>query len=308
VTKTGRTASPRVVVTADDFGLSPQVDAGILEAFRHGVVRGTALLVNFPDVSESLARLREAPELEVGIHLNLTAGPPVLPSPRIRSLIRDDGSFHNFTTFFCRVALGRINWEEVSREWEAQMERGIGLGCQFTFLTSHQHVHMLPPAARVFAKLARKFGVGASRLSAFRLRDMLRPLRLKALALAPFVSSVRRTFGQEGVFCNDSIFEIPPGKPDAALLQLCGIIKSLGGGVHELVCHPGYVDPMLRARDSYVEARPTELAVLVDAKLSTFLRTAGVELTTFRAVADSRSADRAQAPHAEDSSTGRPSW
>lgn len=306
--KTTRTASPRIVVTADDFGLSPQVDAGILEAFHHGVVRSTALLVNFPDVSDSIARLRQAPGLEVGIHLNLTAGPSVSPAQHVSSLIGANGSFHNFTTFFSRVALGRIDWEEASREWEAQMERGIGMGCQFTFLTSHQHVHMLPTAARVFAKLARKYGVRFARLSSFRLGEMLWPPRPKVLALAPFVPAVRRVFQREGVFCNNSIFEIPPGKSDAALLQVCGIIESLGGGVHELVCHPGYVDPTLRSRDSYVAARPTELAVLVDAKLTTFLQTAGVELTTYRALADSRASDQAGPPKVEERSTGRSSW
>lgn len=296
-----------MVITADDFGLSPQVDAGILEAYRRGAVRGTALLVNFPDVKESIARLSGAPGLEVGVHLNLTAGPPVLTSQNVRSLVKADGNFHDFTTFFGRVALGRINWDEVFGEWEAQMNLGISLGCQFTFLTSHQHVHMVPAAARVIAKLAHKFGVGAVRLSGFRLRDMLRPLRLKALALAPFVPSVRSTFIQEGVFCNDSIFEIPPGKPDAALLQLCGIIKRLGDGVHELVCHPGYVDPLLAARDSYVAARPTELAVLTDSRLSTFLQSVGAEVTTFQAATGPRGSNRGQPPVAEKSSAGRPS-
>ena len=288
MTKNGRTVSARVIVTADDFGLSPKVDAGILEAFQRGVVRSTALLVNFPDVKDSIARLRQAPELEVGIHLNLTAGPPVLPSEQVPSLVKADGNFHDFTTFFARVIQRRISWDDVCREWEAQIERGVGLGYQFSFLTSHQHVHMLPEAARIVGKLAQKYGVGAARLSRFRLGDMLRPLRLKGLALDLFVPSVRKTFQKQALFCNDSIFEIPPGKPDAALLRLCGIVKCLGEGVHELVCHPGYVDSMLRDRDSYVAERPTELAVLTDAKLSAFLQSDGVELTTFRALELSR--------------------
>jgi chitin disaccharide deacetylase len=288
VTKTGRTASARVIVTADDFGLSPKVDAGILEAFERGVVRSTALLVNFPDVKDSIARLREAPELEVGVHLNLTAGPPVLPSERVPSLVKADGNFHEFSAFFARVVLRWINWDEVYREWAAQIERGVGLGCQFSFLTSHQHVHMLPEAARIFGKLAQKYGVGAARISCFRLGDMLRPLRLKGLALDFFAPSVRKIFQNQALFCNDSIFEISPGKPDAALLRLCGIVNGLGEGVHELVCHPGYVDSMLRDRDSYVAERPTELAVLTDARLSACLQSEDIELTTFRALEISR--------------------
>src|SRR5271165_1927527 len=120
-----RFSTPRLVVTADDFGLSPGVDRGILEAFRLGIVRSTALLVNFPDVSDSVARLSQEPDLEVGIHLNLTAGPPVLPPKLVPSLVGTDGTFHNFATFFARVALSRIDWGEVALEWQAQFERGI---------------------------------------------------------------------------------------------------------------------------------------------------------------------------------------
>ena len=292
MTKPARTSPLRVIVTADDFGLSPKVDAGILEAVHRGVVRSTALLVNFPDADEAIARLLGAPGLEVGIHLNLTAGPPVLPPRQIPSLVRADGNFHDFTTFFALVALRLVDWGEVLREWEAQIERGLGLGCQFTFLTSHQHVHMMREPALVFAKLGHAYGISAARLSAFRLGDMLRPLRLKALALTSFVPAVRRVFKEQELFYNDSIFEIPPGKPDAALLQLCAIVKTLGGGVYELVCHPGYVDSLLRERDPYVAGRTTELAVLTDARLSTYLESIGAELTTFQALVDFHEAEK----------------
>jgi chitin disaccharide deacetylase len=278
-------ASPKLVVTADDFGLSPAVDRGILEAFRRGIVRSTALLVNFPDVHDSVTRLRQEPGLEVGIHLNLTAGPPVLPTTRVPSLVRPDGTFHSFAAFFARVALSQIDWREVALEWEAQFERGIELGCAFTFITSHQHVHMLPQAAQICTKLAHEFEVRAVRLSNFRVSEMLWPLRLKGLALSTFAATAADVLKRSNVYSNASILEIPPGTPDRTATQLCGIIKRLDSGVHELVCHPGYVDSLLKARDPYVAERPGELAVLTDAKLSEYLETAGIEHTTFRELA-----------------------
>jgi chitin disaccharide deacetylase len=281
----GKDAAAKLVVTADDFGISPAVDRGILEAFHRGIVRSTALLVNFPDVYDSVARLRHEPGLEVGIHLNLTAGPPVLPPERVPSLVRADGNFHGFTAFFARVALSQIDWHEVAMEWEAQFERGIELGCAFTFITSHQHVHMLPALARISAKLAHEFEVRAVRLSNFRVSEMLWPLRLKGLALSTFAATAADIFKRSNVFSNASILEIPPGTPDRTVQQLCGIIKRLDSGVHELVCHPGYVDSLLETRDTYVAARPGELSVLTDAKLATFLQTAGIERTTFHELA-----------------------
>ena len=286
-------STPRLVVTADDFGLSPGVDHGILEAYRHGIIRSTALLVNFPDVTDSVSRLRREPGLEVGIHLNLTAGPPVLPPKRVPSLVGTDGTFHNFATFFARVALSQIDWGEVTLEWRAQFERGIEQGCHFTFITSHQHVHMLSQGTQICAKLAREFGIGAVRLTNFRLGEMVRPLRPKALALTPFVPTARAILKRTGVCCNTSTLEIPPGNSDSALRRVCGTLARLDGGVHELICHPAYEDSVLEARDTYVAGRRNELTVLVDTKLAEFLEAAGIELTTFRELPGSVMPDRA---------------
>jgi chitin disaccharide deacetylase len=282
-----RRCEPRLVVTTDDFGLSPGVDYGILETFRLGIVRSTALLVNFPDVNDSVARLHQEPGLEVGIHLNLTAGPPVLPPKRVPSLVGIDGTFHNFATFFARAAFSQIDWGEVTLEWRAQFERGINKGCRFTFITSHQHVHMLPEGTQICAKLAHEFGVGVVRLSNFRLSGVLWPLRPKALALAPFVPSAREVFQRMGVFCNTSTLEIPPGSPDSALRQVCRTLERLHAGVHELICHPAYEDSVLAARDTYVAGRRNELTVLGHPKLRACLETAGIEQTTFREVSAS---------------------
>jgi chitin disaccharide deacetylase len=282
----------RLIVTADDFGLSPGVDQGILEAFRRGIVRSTALLVNFPDVSDSVARLRQEPGLEVGIHLNLTAGPPVLPPHRVKSLVGSDGNFRNFTSFFARVAASQIDWSEVALEWRAQFERGIAQGCRFTFVTSHQHVHMLSEGAKICAKLAHEFRAGAVRLSNFRFFEMLWPFRPKALALAPFVPAARGIFQRSEVFCNTSTLEIPPGSPDLALRQVCGVLERLDAGVHELICHPAYEDSLLEARDTYVGGRRNELNVLVHAKLCAFLEAAGIEQKTFCELSNSPKQDK----------------
>lgn len=283
-----RQSSARLVVTADDFGLSHGVDHGILDAFRRGVVRSTALLVNFPDVSDSVARLRQEPGLEVGIHLNLTAGPPVLPPKCVPSLVGNDGTFHNFTTFFGRVALSQINWDEVILEWRAQFERGIEEGCHFCFITSHQHVHMLPKPAQICAEISREFNVGAVRLTNFALSEMLWPLRPKALALAPLVPTARGVFQRCELFSNTSTLEIPPRKPTQALRQLCRTLERLGAGVHELICHPGYEDSLLEARDNYVAGRRNELTVLEHAKLRAFLESSGIQQTTFSELAACR--------------------
>ncbi len=282
-----RCRTSRLIVTADDFGLSPGVDHGILDAYRLGIVRSTALLVNFPDLSDSVARLRQEPGLEVGIHLNLTAGPPLLPPKRVPSLVGLDGQFHNFTTFFLRVAFSKIDWDEVALEWRAQFERGMDLGCRFTFITSHQHVHMLPEGARICAKLAHEFRVAAVRLANFKISEMFWPLRPKAAALAAFVPTARRIFEGRRICFNTSTLEIPPGNPDSALRLVSGTLERLEAGVHELVCHPAYEDSVLESRDTYVTGRRAELAVLENSKLRACLEYSGIEQSTFRELSSS---------------------
>lgn len=271
----------QLIVTADDFGLSPGADRGIIEAYRRGIVRSTALLVNFPEVAESVDRLCQEPCLEVGIHLNLTAGPPVLPPERVPSLVGNDGNFHSFTRFFTRVALSQISWREVREEWRAQFERGIRLGCRFTFITSHQHVHMLAQAAEIAAELTHEFEVGGVRLTNYRLSQMVWPSRLKGLALSPFVSPARRILEQRGVFHNESTIDVPAGSPDSSLHQLCRTIERLDTGVHELICHPAEVDSLLKTRDSYRAGRLNELLTLTHPRILEFFETGAIGWTTF---------------------------
>ncbi len=225
--------------------------------------------------------------MEVGIHLNLTAGPPVLPAERVPSLVGIDGQFHDFTTFFARVARSRIDWHEVTLEWRAQLKRGMDLGCRFTFITSHQHVHMLPEGARICAKLAHEFQVAAVRLANFQISEMLWPLRPKALALAAFVPTARGIFERSGVFFNTSTLEISPGNPDSALRQFLGALEGLDAGVHELVCHPAYEDSVLESRDTYVAGRRNELTVLEHANLRAYLGSSGIRQITFHEVSTS---------------------
>jgi len=280
--------APRVVVTADDFGLSSGVNEGIVVASRRGIVRNAALLVNFPDVAASVACLRDAGDLDVGIHLNLTGGPPVSRRDQVPSLLGKDGGFPGLRGFLARAALGRIRWGEVRRECEAQIELGNRLGCHFSSISSHQHVHMLPPLAGLTAMLARSYGIPVVRLSRYHAAGGVGPRRFKRWALFPCALAARGILRRQGVLHNDYLLGLLPASADRALAGLCAAIQGLPGGLCELVCHPGYVDSTLRQRDGYTAGRIVELDVLTAPQLCAALRTTGVELTTYRDLAADR--------------------
>jgi predicted glycoside hydrolase/deacetylase ChbG (UPF0249 family) len=271
----------KVVVTADDFGLAKSVNEGILVASREGVVRNTTLLVNFPDVKESVARLSEAEGLDLGIHLNLTSGPPVLKPEQVPSLVGNAGSFLGLVPFILRVILGRINWSEVRLELEGQIELGLHLGCNFSSITSHQHIHMLPQLTRLFSALAQAYDIPFIRLSRYHRASIFWPLRFKPLALFYFATSARSTLQGHRIFHNDYLINIPNLPTKKAVLLLCHTVRRLPVGVYELVCHPGYVDTMLQNRDHYTFERLAELAVLTAPEISAVFKEDGIELTTY---------------------------
>lgn len=278
----GESTPAKVVVTADDFGLSKKVNEGILVAFREGVVRNTGLMVNFPDVEESVACLQGAEGLDVGIHLNLTSGPPVLEAERVASLIDNGGTFPGLRAFLARAAAGRIDWTQVRQEWQAQIERGLQLGCHFTSISSHQHIHMLPQSIRLTAMLARKYSIPFVRLSRYHRASMFSPLRVKAFPLLPAAMLAQRVLGVQCICHNDYMLDMPLLREDLALVQLTHTLKRLPGGIFELVCHPGYVDATLQSRDQFTLQRLVDLNVLTASKIHGVFQEDGVDLTTYR--------------------------
>src|SRR3972149_1037605 len=108
-----------LIVNADDFNLTEGVSRGILEAHRHGLVTSTTVMVNLPCLTQSRDLARDAPGLGLGLHLNLTFGPPALPPGRVPSLVDGDGRFIRD-----RVRVGAAgDLSEIRAEWAAQAER-----------------------------------------------------------------------------------------------------------------------------------------------------------------------------------------
>jgi predicted glycoside hydrolase/deacetylase ChbG (UPF0249 family) len=272
----------KLVVTADDFGLSKGVNGGILAAFRGGIVRSTALMVNFPDVEESSAELRKAEGLDVGIHLNLTSGPPVSSPDTVPSLVGSRGTFPGLFPFFGRVGLGRIHWPEVESEWRAQIKRGHQLGFKFSSINSHQHIHMLPALAKIASSLAREHGIPVVRLSSYYSTSLFRSPDFKTRALNLFAGRVRRHLREERIFFNDALLGIPAFPAAEAVERLCRRLQGLPTGIYELVCHPGFVDRDLEARDGYTAERLIDLEVVAAPKIRALFNTESMRLMTYR--------------------------
>ena len=222
----------RLIVNADDFGLTPGVSAGILDAHRHGIVTSTTVLVTADPDREQVRRAREA-GLGMGLHVNLTLGRPLTAA---RSLVDDSGRFIRDA----RRAAFRADPEDVRAEVEAQVDRFISLvGRPPTHLDTHHHVGTYSPVREVVLEAARRLGVPVRSQDASA-RDRARAAGLK---------TTDHFFGESG--------------PAAywTLATTLRHLRALPAGLSEFMTHPGRYDDAL-GFSRYGRQRETELVGL----------------------------------------------
>lgn len=164
-----------LVVTADDLGLTPGINAAVRRAHVEGVVTATSVLA-VGRAFDGAARLaREQPDLELGAHLALVGeDPPLLPPGRIPSLVDADGRFPlSYRAVVGRGLARRLDPADLRRELGAQLEQVRGIGVPVTHVDTHQHTHLWPGVARVVVDLAREFGIPVVRLPRSRARGVV---------------------------------------------------------------------------------------------------------------------------------------
>jgi predicted glycoside hydrolase/deacetylase ChbG (UPF0249 family) len=250
-----------IVVTADDLGLSAGVTKGILESHRRGIVRSTSLLVTADSSAEAAAQARMEPDLEVGLHIDLVGGWPVSDPAAVRSLVDDQGRFLGLAELTKRLFSGRIRAGEVAAEVRAQAALARSWGILPLAWDSHRHVHLIPPIARVVGRVARDEGVRWVRRA--RSPRVWAGPKQAALRAATFAS----TLAFRGIPGNRWYVDLTSERPrlDAAGVALLATY----GGLGEIGAHPGYVDDRLRATDTLLAERSTDLEILTDPLLRT---------------------------------------
>ena len=235
----------RLVVNADDFGMSPSISRGVLRAHREGIVTSTSLLGNCTDLEHARALLAEAPGLGVGVHLALVEGGPVADPATVPSLLASGGMAGN-GIFYARGAQFIAAWtkrqidpDDVEREFDAQVARVRAAGIKIDHLDTHHHLGFLPAVGRSVEAVARKHGIGGIRsaIESPSLSWVTDPRRgLKASVLTGLGWLTRRQLGarRHGA---QSWGYVKSGRLDE--VRVLEIIGRLGPGTHELICHPG---------------------------------------------------------------------
>jgi len=291
-----RTANvKRLIVNADDFGLTEKINQAIMEAHDGGLISSTSLLANGQAFDSAVALSRQAPRLGVGVHLNLTEGKPVVPASSIPSLINGQGDFARKPASLWRaMTLGRVSTVHIERELRAQIEKVLAAGIVPTHLDSHKHVHALPVLGSMSIRLASRYGIRAIRrfaegwsalgylLGRFpRAKRTILRQRLNSFALAALSRGWRRQLRRAGVVCAEHFYGVTPtGFLDEELLR--EILRHLPDGVSELMCHPGFVDEALRQTPTrLLEQREVEYQALSQPGIKLLATDLGIELVNY---------------------------
>lgn len=154
-----------LVVTADDFGLTPGVCEGILRGHEQGILTSTSALVVAPAFGGGAGALVDS-GLDAGVHLAVVGeDPPVLGAREIPTLVDGRGRLApSWRALLGRVVRGGVDPGDVAREWDAQIEVAMRAGLAPTHLDTHQHVHLWPSLAAVAVDVARRHGVRVLRV------------------------------------------------------------------------------------------------------------------------------------------------
>jgi chitin disaccharide deacetylase len=259
----------RLVLNADDFGLSEDTLASTVACFDEGLLTSASIMVGVPATDRALDYARARPDLSFGVHVNLVGDGverPVSPPEAVSALIDDEGRFLPTRTVRMRALLGRLPVDQLEREITAQIECVRGAGVPVTHVDSHRHVHKLPTIREGMRRALAKLDIRRVR----NVQDVYlrRPLRSPTYWLG---SSWRRWLMRE--FQTTTHAYMPTSAHDVAwqeaLLERCG---RLPGRLLEIGVHPG-------TQEAWRDDERRSLAEFVPAA-----RAAGHELVSWREV------------------------
>jgi hopanoid biosynthesis associated protein HpnK len=284
----------RLIVNADDFGLTAGVNRGILRAFLEGILTSTTIMANGEAFEDAVAVARANPRLGVGCHLVLVGGNALTARDEAPTLVDRNGRLPaTLGKLLARLACGVVKPEHIERELRAQIERVRARGIEPTHLDSHMHTHIWPLVMQSLARVAKEFGITRVRKPFEGLRGVLRlsrnggglaaiAQRAKAAAAQAAAPRFERLVKTHGLRTPDNFFGIAlTGHLGAA--EIVKILEALPEGTSELMCHPGLYDSELeRAPTRLKRAREAELEGLVAPAARQTIEERGIQLISYR--------------------------
>lgn len=246
----------KLIINSDDFGYRRSINHAIIDAHQEGVLTSATLMTNAPGFEHAVKLAKENPTLGVGVHLVLTHLKPLRDD--VLSLMDDNGNFYRPDAY--RAGLAIADLDELTKEWDTQIQKVIAAGIQPTHLDSHHHAHSFNEHHQeVILDLANKYDL---------------PVRGNFETDQPY----KTTTNFEPSF--DTVSVLEPSEQKHYLEGLYERIKE--NASTEIMCHVGYMDNHLYSNSSYPELRIHQVEFLIDSSFVDKIRAdQEIELITF---------------------------
>jgi chitin disaccharide deacetylase len=266
-----------LIVTADDFGISKEVNEAVESAHKTGILTTASLMVGEPFAADAVERARQMPDLAVGLHVALSRARPVSPLDRIPDLVDSHGQLRSDLVgsgfrFFFLPGVRRQLETEITAQFEAFAQSGLYLD----HVNAHNHLHLHPTVLSLLLKTGKRYGMKSVRLPKDNCGNSL-----GAKLLSPWLALMKARLTKRNINHNDVLL----GLAETGSLNtqsLISLIEGLSDQTAELMCHPATgpwpgMDPL--AKDF---RHDLEYQALIDELAIGAVRENGITLTTYR--------------------------
>jgi hopanoid biosynthesis associated protein HpnK len=260
----------RLVVTADDFGLSPEVNEAVEQAHRDGILTAASLMVSAPAAADAVVRARRLPSLRVGLHLVLVEAWPTLPPEQLPDLTDAQG--------LMRRDMGRLGLDlavkaaarrQLAAEITAQFEAYRATGLPLDHVNAHKHFHVHPLIAGAVLRIGRRYGMRAIRVPR-EPREVLRRAEAganprAALDIAPWAGLLAVRARQAGLLIPDRTLGLA-WSGAMTPRRVASLLAHLPDGLTELYTHPASAGGFAGEAPGYAYAAERDALIAPEAR------------------------------------------
>lgn len=272
--------SKYLVINADDFGISNNINHGIQKSYSEGILTSTSIMANGQAFESAIDFCKENSGLGIGVHLALVDGKPLLDKNSVPTLVNSDGEFPaSYLEFAKNLYMGKIDLSEIQKELDAQIKEVAGRGIKIGHLDSHQHVHHFPLVSDIVLALAKKHNIpwvrkvtssnlGRRSPGIIALNILANRLGRKAKSMA-----LRTTDKFLGAEVSGNLDEH----------YVSNAINMIRPGVTELMCHPGYADASIDSTDTHwYLGREKDMSTLLSSDIKNLVKEHSITLTNYK--------------------------
>ena len=283
----------KLIVNADDFGLSKAVTDAIIDCHSNGIVTSTTLLANMSFAEYAASRAKAFSRLSVGLHLNLTQGKPISDASKINNLVDSEGNFLNSTQQSKNLKSNKTAQEQVFMELEAQLQRALDLGLKITHFDSHNRIQKMPVVISAIIKLHKLYGILAARTqnglfwtssdAKFYTKLKKNVQNLRHFKKIHIRWHNHLLFRKNGLLTPDRMVSpkhLIPSSSDPKE-QFIQCIKSLNSGISELYLHPGYDDKQSEDSEAYKKVRAFDVQIVCDEDVKACIKESNIKLISY---------------------------